>query len=266
MHFFNPVHVMPLVEVIRGEHTSEQTIATVCNHALRLGKKPIVVNDCPGFLVNRVLFAQCFAMELLLRDGVSFQQIDQVMEQWGMPMGPAYLMDVVGLDTIVHCYSVMSEGIPERFVNKLSTPTESLLNSGRLGQKNGMGYYSYTAGKGGRPEKTVDTQSIELLESISGKTKEIETQTIIDRLLLPLAIEMNHCLEEGIVDSAIEADMALIWGVGFPPFRGGICRWMDEQGLETICHKADSYTAIGELYRPTQSMRDMASAGTKYYP
>ncbi|MGB2421772.1 MAG: 3-hydroxyacyl-CoA dehydrogenase NAD-binding domain-containing protein, partial [Porticoccaceae bacterium] len=99
MHFFNPVHVMPLVEVIRGEKTSDKTIAAVCNHALRLGKKPIVVNDCPGFLVNRVLFAQCFAMELLLRDGVSFQQIDQVMEQWGMPMGPAYLMDVVGLDT-----------------------------------------------------------------------------------------------------------------------------------------------------------------------
>jgi 3-hydroxyacyl-CoA dehydrogenase/enoyl-CoA hydratase/3-hydroxybutyryl-CoA epimerase/enoyl-CoA isomerase len=266
MHFFNPVHVMPLVEVIRGEHTSDQTIAAVCNHALRLGKKPIVVNDCPGFLVNRVLFAQCFAMELLLRDGVSFQQIDKVMEQWGMPMGPAYLMDVVGLDTIVHCYSVMSEGIPERFVNELTIPTEALLNAGRLGQKNGLGYYSYTAGKGGRPEKTIDAKSIELLESISGNSQEIDPQTIIDRLLLPLAIEMNHCIEEGIVDSAIEADMALIWGVGFPPFKGGICRWMDEQGLETICHKADSYNAIGELYRPTQSMRDMASAGNKYYP
>jgi 3-hydroxyacyl-CoA dehydrogenase/enoyl-CoA hydratase/3-hydroxybutyryl-CoA epimerase/enoyl-CoA isomerase len=266
MHFFNPVHVMPLVEVIRGEHTSDQTIAAVCNHALRLGKKPIVVNDCPGFLVNRVLFAQCFAMELLLRDGVSFEQIDQVMEQWGMPMGPAYLMDVVGLDTIVHCYSVMSEGIPARFVNEVITPTETLLHAGRLGQKNGMGYYSYAAGKGGRPEKTLDTQSIELLESVSGKSKEIDPQTIIDRLLLPLAIEMNHCLEEGIVDSAIEADMALIWGVGFPPFRGGICRWMDEQGLEIICQKADSYTGIGELYRPTQSMRDMASAGKRFYP
>lgn len=266
MHFFNPVHVMPLVEVIRGKHTSDKTIAAVCNHALRLGKKPIVVNDCPGFLVNRVLFAQCFAMELLLRDGVSFQQIDQVMEQWGMPMGPAYLMDVVGLDTIVHCYSVMSEGIPDRFVNDDTTPTELLLNNGRLGQKNGNGYYSYSAGKGGRPEKTLNTESINLLESMSGKSEEIDPQTIIDRLLLPLAIEMNHCLDEGIVDSAIEADMALIWGVGFPPFRGGICRWMDEQGLDVICQKADSFKHIGELYKPTQSMQDMASAGKKYYP
>jgi 3-hydroxyacyl-CoA dehydrogenase/enoyl-CoA hydratase/3-hydroxybutyryl-CoA epimerase/enoyl-CoA isomerase len=266
MHFFNPVHVMPLVEVIRGTHTSDQTIAAVCNHALKLGKKPIVVNDCPGFLVNRVLFAQCFAMELLLRDGVSFQQIDQVMEHWGMPMGPAYLMDVVGLDTIVHCYSVMSEGIPERFIRDKKTPTEVLLNAGRQGQKNGLGYYSYTAAKGGRPEKTVDADSIKLLESIAGSSNEIEPETIIDRLLLPLAIEMNHCIEEGIVDSAIEADMALIWGVGFPLFRGGICRWMDEQGLAQICQKADSYTHISELYRPTQSMRDMAAAGKKYYP
>ena len=266
MHFFNPVHVMPLVEVIRGTHTSDQTIAAVCNHALKLGKKPIVVNDCPGFLVNRVLFAQCFAMELLLRDGVSFQQIDQVMEHWGMPMGPAYLMDVVGLDTIVHCYSVMSEGTHERFIRDKKTPTEVLLNAGRQGQKNGLGYYSYTAAKGGRPEKTVDADSIKLLESLAGSSNEIEPETIIDRLLLPLAIEMNHCIEEGIVDSAIEADMALIWGVGFPPFRGGICRWMDEEGLAQICQKADSYTHISELYRPTQSMRDMAAAGKKYYP
>jgi 3-hydroxyacyl-CoA dehydrogenase/enoyl-CoA hydratase/3-hydroxybutyryl-CoA epimerase/enoyl-CoA isomerase len=266
MHFFNPVHVMPLVEVIRGKKTSDKTIATVCNHALRLGKKPIVVNDCPGFLVNRVLFAQCFAMELLLSDGVSFQQIDQVMEQWGMPMGPAYLMDVVGLDTIVHCYSVMSEGIPQRFVSDDTTPTETLLNSGRQGQKNGRGYYSYTAGQGGRPEKTIDSASIDLLESLTGPSKKIEPQSIIDRLLLPLAIEMNHCINEGIVDTAIEADMALIWGVGFPPFRGGICRWMDEQGLDVICEKAENYSAIGELYQPTESMRAMASKGKKFYP
>ena len=265
MHFFNPVHVMPLVEVIRGTHTSDKTIAAVCNHALRLGKKPIVVNDCPGFLVNRVLFAQCFAMELLLRDGVSFQQIDQVMEKWGMPMGPAYLMDVVGLDTIAHCYSVMSEGIPDRFKINETTPTELLLNAGRQGQKNGLGYYSYSPSKGGRPEKINDTTSIELLASAAGSSKEIEPQTIIDRLLLPLAIEMNHCLEEGIVGSAIEADMALIWGVGFPPFRGGICRWMDEQGLDVICKKADNYSSIGELYQPTQSMRQMASEGKKFY-
>ena len=170
------------------------------------------------------------------------------------------------LDTIVHCYSVMSEGIPGRFVNNEATPTEWLLNKGRLGQKNGKGYYSYSPAMGGRPQKSLDTDSIQLLESKAGQSKEIDPQTIIDRLLLPLAIEMNHCLDEGIVDSAIEADMALIWGVGFPPFRGGICRWMDEQGLDLICQKADSYSHIGQLYRPTQSMQAMASTGNKYYP
>lgn len=265
MHFFNPVHLMPLVEVIRGEHTSDETIAAVCNHALNLGKKPIVVNDCPGFLVNRVLFAQCFALELLLRDGVCFQQIDQVMEAWGMPMGPAYLMDVVGLDTIVHCYSVMTEGLPERFVNDGELPTQALLRTGRKGQKNGLGYYSYQPSEGGKPEKTVDQRSVDLLISMTGSNYEIEPQTIIERLLLPLAMEMSHCLEEGIVSSATEADMALIWGVGFPPFRGGICRWMDEQGLSSVCAMADKYDYLGELYKPTESLRQMASAGKKFY-
>jgi len=266
MHFFNPVHLMPLVEVIRGENTSNKTIAAVCNHALRLGKKPIVVNDCPGFLVNRVLFAQCFAMELLLQDGVSFQQIDNVMEQWGMPMGPAYLMDVVGLDTILHCYSVMTDGLPERFVKPQKVPTEVLLEHSRLGQKNGLGYYCYEQSSSGRPKKRVDSQTVELLESIAGTSHELDPQKIIERLLLPLAVEMAHCLEEGIVDTAIEADMALIWGVGFPPFKGGICRWMDEQGLDVICQKADSYSGLGELYRPTQTLRAMAKKGEKYYP
>jgi len=266
MHFFNPVHVMPLVEVIRGEHSSDKTIATVCNHALRLGKKPVVVNDCPGFLVNRILFAQCFGMELLLQDGVSFQQIDKVMEHWGMPMGPAYLMDVVGLDTISHCYSVMAEGLPERFIKSNEIPTEILLKAGRLGQKNALGYYRYKQAEGGRPEKIVDKDSVALLELIAGPSREIEPQTIIQRLVLPLAIEMAHCLEEGIVESATEADMALIWGVGFPPFRGGICRWMDEQGLDAVCTMADKYRSLGELYRPTKSMRQMASTGKVFYP
>jgi len=265
MHFFNPVHVMKLVEVIRGEQTSDQTIAAVCNHALRLGKKPVVVNDCPGFLVNRVLFAQCFAMELLLRDGVSFQQIDRVMEDWGMPMGPAYLMDVVGLDTIVHCYSVMTEGLPERFVKKDKMPTEVLLEAGRLGQKNGLGYYSYQASEGGKPQKNNDQRSIDLLTSITGNHCEIEPQTIIERLVLPTAIEMSHCLQEGIVDSPTEADMALVWGVGFPPFRGGICRWMDEQGIDAVCAMADKYSALGELYKTTDALRTMAADKKTFY-
>ena len=115
MHFFNPVHAMPLVEIIRGEKTSDETIAAVSAYSLALGKKPIVVNDCPGFLVNRVLFALLSGLEMMLAEGADFQQIDKVMEAWGLPMGPAYLMDVVGIDTISHCYPVLTNGLPERF-------------------------------------------------------------------------------------------------------------------------------------------------------
>ena len=145
MHFFNPVHAMPLVEIIRGENTSDECIAAVSAYALALGKKPIVVNDCPGFLVNRVLFALLFGLEIMLAEGADFQQIDKVMEAWGLPMGPAYLMDVVGIDTIKHCYPVLTNGLPERFVKGENWPTDLIFNADRLGQKNGLGYYKLCA-------------------------------------------------------------------------------------------------------------------------
>jgi len=113
MHFFNPVHAMPLVEVIRGEKTSDTAIARTVAYASAMGKKPVVVNDCPGFLVNRVLFPYFAGFMGLLKDGADFQQVDKVMEKFGWPMGPAYLMDVVGIDTGNHCEAVMEEGFPE---------------------------------------------------------------------------------------------------------------------------------------------------------
>lgn len=267
MHFFNPVNAMKLVEVIRGDQTSDETIAAVCNYAIKLGKKPIVVNDCPGFLVNRVLFAMCFGLEMLLKEGVCFQTIDTVMEDWGMPMGPAYLMDVIGIDTINHCYSVMMEGIPERFVRTAEDlPSERLFKAGRLGQKNGLGYYRYEKAQQGRVAKMPDPEVNQLLQLSGNLSPDIQPQEIIDRLLIPLAMEMAHCLEEGIVKSPTEADMALIWGIGFPAFRGGICRWMDEQGIESICQRAEAYLSLGELYRPPKELQSMATAGKLFYP
>jgi 3-hydroxyacyl-CoA dehydrogenase/enoyl-CoA hydratase/3-hydroxybutyryl-CoA epimerase/enoyl-CoA isomerase len=135
MHFFNPVHMMPLVEVIRGEHTSEEAIATTVVLAQKMGKTPIVVNDCPGFLVNRVLFPYFGAFDLLLKDGADFQQIDKVMEKFGWPMGPAYLMDVVGIDTGVHGAEVMAEGFPDRMKPDFKGSIETLYEAKRLGQK-----------------------------------------------------------------------------------------------------------------------------------
>ena len=266
MHFFNPVHAMPLVEIIRGEHTSDATVAAVCTYALGLGKKPIVVNDCPGFLVNRVLFAMLFGLEIMISEGADFQQIDKVMEGWGLPMGPAYLMDVIGIDTINHCYPVMMDGLPQRFKKTADVwPTEAVCNAKRLGQKNGLGYYRYELNEKGKPAKAVDPEVIAMLESLYGAAKQLEADEIIDRLMVAMAMEMIHCLEEGVVASPAEADMALIYGVGFPPFHGGICRWMDEIGLQEICDRGDRYLSISELYRPTEKLRAMAAKGETLY-
>ena len=266
MHFFNPVHAMPLVEIIRGEHTSDATVAAVCTYALGLGKKPIVVNDCPGFLVNRVLFAMLFGLEIMISEGADFQQIDKVMEGWGLPMGPAYLMDVIGIDTINHCYPVMMDGLPQRFKKTADVwPTEAVCNAKRLGQKNGLGYYRYELNEKGKPAKAVDPEVIVMLENLYGAAKQLEADEIIDRLMVAMAMEMIHCLEEGVVASPAEADMALIYGVGFPPFHGGICRWMDEIGLQEICDRGDRYLSISELYRPTDKLRAMAANGETLY-
>ena len=266
MHFFNPVHAMPLVEIIRGEHTSDATVAAVCTYALGLGKKPIVVNDCPGFLVNRVLFAMLFGLEIMISEGADFQQIDKVMEGWGLPMGPAYLMDVIGIDTINHCYPVMMDGLPQRFKKTADVwPTEAVCNAKRLGQKNGLGYYRYELNEKGKPAKVVDPEVVAMLENLYGAAKQLEADEIIDRLMVAMAMEMIHCLEEGVVASPAEADMALIYGVGFPPFHGGICRWMDEIGLQEICDRGDRYLSISELYRPTEKLRAMAANGETLY-
>jgi 3-hydroxyacyl-CoA dehydrogenase/enoyl-CoA hydratase/3-hydroxybutyryl-CoA epimerase/enoyl-CoA isomerase len=266
MHFFNPVHAMPLVEIIRGEKSSEQTIAAVCAYALKLGKKPIVVNDCPGFLVNRVLFAALLGMEMLIAEGADFEQIDQVMEKWGLPMGPAYLSDVIGLDTIVHCYSVLLKGLPERFIEiEPSRSSQVLFDGARLGQKNGLGYYRYSNNEQGRPSKTADTTVIETFENLYGKAKQFDEQEIVSRIMGAMGMEMVRCLEEGVVASPTEADMALIYGIGFPAFRGGICRWMDELGLSEVCEMGDKYGRVSPLYEPTEALREKADKGETLY-
>ena len=266
MHFFNPVHAMPLVEIIRGDRSSDATIAAVCAYALGLGKKPIVVNDCPGFLVNRVLFALLFGLEIMITEGADFQQIDKVMEGWGLPMGPAYLMDVIGIDTINHCYPVMIDGLPQRFSKTAELwPTEAVFKADRLGQKNARGYYSYALNDKGKPSKAIDETVVQMLADLYGEARLFDADEIVDRLMIAMAIEMLHCLEEGVVASPAEADMALVYGVGFPAFRGGICRWMDEIGLQEVCDRGDKYAHISELYRPTEKLRAMAAKGETLY-
>ncbi|NHN36028.1 fatty acid oxidation complex subunit alpha FadB [Pseudomaricurvus alcaniphilus] len=265
MHFFNPVHAMPLVEVIRGEKTSDEAIARTVAYANSLGKKAIVVNDCPGFLVNRTLFPYFAGFAGLVRDGADFQKVDQVMEQWGWPMGPAYLSDVVGIDTCYHCEEVMAEGFPDRMAKSGKTCADVMYENNRFGQKNGKGFYSYEADERGRPKKMASAEVYDLIAAVSEPRRDFDDEEIVARCMLPMVIEMARCLEEGIVGTAAEADMALVYGLGFPAFRGGVFRWADSIGLAKLVAYSDKYQHLGKLYQVTEQQRAMAAAGKSYY-
>jgi 3-hydroxyacyl-CoA dehydrogenase/enoyl-CoA hydratase/3-hydroxybutyryl-CoA epimerase/enoyl-CoA isomerase len=265
MHFFNPVHMMPLVEIIRGEKTSEETIATTVGYAKAMGKTPVVVNDCPGFLVNRILFPYFGGFCALVRDGADFQNVDKVMERFGWPMGPAYLLDVVGMDTGKHAGQVMAEGFPDRMKNEFRTAIDVMFDEGRYGQKTEKGFYSYELDRKGKLGKVKDAASYELLKSVVQGKQEFTDEQIIERMMVPLCIETVRCLEDGIVDTAAEADMGLIFGIGFPPFRGGALRYIDSLGIEAFNKIADKYADLGALYTPTPGMREMAITGKKFF-
>ena len=266
MHFFNPVHRMPLVEIIRGEKTSDDTIAAVVATTLQMGKTPIVVNDCPGFLVNRVLFPYFAGFSKLVLDGADFVAVDKVMEkQFGWPMGPAYLLDVVGMDTADHAASVMADGIPERMAKVENDPVTLLFKEERLGQKNAKGFYNFSKDKRGKPKKNAAPEAYELIKPHQAAASEFSSEEIIARLMIPMANEAIRCLEEGIVASAAEADMALIYGLGFPPFRGGIFRYIETMGLANFVELADKYAHLGPIYQITDGVRQMAAEGKSYF-
>ncbi len=265
MHFFNPVHMMPLVEVIRGKQSSEEAVAATVKLASKMGKTPVVVNDCPGFFVNRVLFPYFAGFHMLMRDGADFQAIDKAMERFGWPMGPAYLMDVVGMDTGVHAAEVMAQGFPDRMRHDWRNATQVLVENQRYGQKNGKGYYVYTPDKKGKPKKTVDPTTYELIAPVVAARKEFAPDEIVARCMVPMFNEVARCLEEKIVASPHEADMSLLYGIGFPPFRGGACRYIDQTGVANFVAMADKYASLGKLYEAPQLLRDMAANGKKFF-
>ncbi len=259
MHFFNPVPKMPLVEIIRGEKTSPETIATAVMYASAMGKTPIVVNDCPGFLVNRVLFAYFTAFNQLVEEGVDFARIDKVMEKWGWPMGPAYLLDVVGVDTANHASEVMAKGFPDRMPLKDSYSVSLLYKAQRFGQKNGKGFYSYSVDAKGKPKKDLLPEIYGILGQDQSKLNtSITDSEIIDRLMLPFILESARCLSEKIVDEAYELDMAMLNGLGFPPFRGGPMRYAQAIGTSSIIEKAKTYSQKhGTLYEVTAGVQEV---------
>jgi 3-hydroxyacyl-CoA dehydrogenase/enoyl-CoA hydratase/3-hydroxybutyryl-CoA epimerase/enoyl-CoA isomerase len=265
MHFFNPVHKMPLVEVIRGEKTSDAAVARTVAYAQTLCKTPIVVNDCPGFLVNRVLFPYFGGFSLLLRDGGDFRRIDKVMEGFGWPMGPAYLLDVVGIDTAHHADAVMAAGFPDRMTHEGENAIDRLYKLERFGQKNSKGFYAYAPDRHGKLKKQPDDSIAQALDGVVGAAQDLSDEEIIERMMIPLCIETVRCLEDNIVASAADADMGLIYGIGFPPFRGGALYYLDQLGLANFCAMAAKYADLGPLYQPTKGMQQMAASGATYY-
>lgn len=266
MHFFNPVHRMPLVEIIRGEHTSDETINRVVAYAAKMGKSPIVVNDCPGFFVNRVLFPYFGGFSKLLSDGADFTKIDKIMErQFGWPMGPAYLLDVVGIDTAHHAQAVMAQGFPERMGKSERDAIDALFEADKYGQKNGSGFYSYSVDKRGKPKKTFSEDILPVLADVCSAPNEFDDQTIVERMMVPMINEVVLCLQENIIASPQEADMALVYGLGFPPFRGGVFRYLDSIGIAEFVEMTKKYADLGAMYQAPQLLIDMAAKGETFY-
>ncbi len=260
MHFFNPVERMQLVEVIRGDKTSDQTVVTLVALAKKIGKTPIVVRDCPGFLVNRVLFPYLNEALLMLEEGASSRDLDKAALAFGMPMGPIALNDVVGLDTSLYAGRVIADAFPDR--SKTSRIVEALVKAGRLGQKSGAGFYKYAKG----PRGEDDPALAPLLAAVRTGQRAIDKDEITDRLFLPMLTEASRVLTEKIVRDPADVDMGLILGIGFPPYRGGLLRWADTVGLPTILTKLHKYEPLGKRFEPTELIRQLAAEKKGFYP
>jgi 3-hydroxyacyl-CoA dehydrogenase/enoyl-CoA hydratase/3-hydroxybutyryl-CoA epimerase len=261
MHFFNPVERMPLVEVIRGESTTDDAIATVFALARRLDKTPIIVNDGPGFLVNRVLSPYLNEAGHLLGEGGAIDAIDGTLLGFGMPMGPLRLLDEVGLDVAGHAAGVMHEAFGERM--RPAPALVALEGTALLGRKGEEGFYVYEDGK----EKGVNERVYAALGSaLPAQRVSLPADRVRDRCILAMVNEAARVLEDGIVDNPGDVDLAMITGTGFPPFRGGLLRWADALGLRTVLDRLEQLErGVGERFAPAPTIRALAAEGRGFY-
>lgn len=258
MHFFNPVDRMPLVEVIRGEKTSDVAMVTVAAFARKLGKTVVYCNDGPGFVVNRILGPYMNEAGFLLEEGNEIGSIDKAMVDFGMPMGPMALLDEVGIDVAAKVAHILGDAFGERV--QPSSIVDKLYADGRFGKKNGKGLYDYKDGKRQGPDATV----YRLLGVSSPKPA--DPKTVVERMVLAMINEASLILDEKIVASAPELDLAMIMGTGFPPFRGGLLRYADSLGTPYILGRLDELSSRhGRRFLANEPLRRLAQSDGKFY-
>ncbi|PIQ23302.1 hypothetical protein COW36_08140 [bacterium (Candidatus Blackallbacteria) CG17_big_fil_post_rev_8_21_14_2_50_48_46] len=266
LHFFGPVHKMPLVEVILGEKTSPETLSTALGYVRSIGKTPVVIRkDTPGFVVNRILALYGNEACLLLEEGADMTTIDRLMTDFGMPMGIFEVIDLAGVDVAWHTAQSVRALFEARPGFQISTVMERLFKDQRLGQKNGKGFYIH-AGKEPIPDHRYLQQVVQEIRPESER-RQMTAEEIRDRLVLSILNESALCLQEGLVSRPGEIDMAMLMGTGFPPFRGGPLRLIDQQGIQFIVNQLEYYAETrGERFAPCQLLKDMAASGKKFYP
>ena len=260
LHFFDPVDKMPLVEVVKGEKTSEETAARMAAFARKLGKIPIIVKDSPGFLVNRLLFP-CFNEAcLLLQDGADIRQVDKVLQEFGMTMGAFILLDQIGIDIVDQAGRNMHDSFGDRMTPSPILSTMS--GSGRMGKKTGKGFYIYDRSAKHQPDPEINKL---LAPHMNGKTTFTSDQ-IVPRLIYSMINEATLCLEEGVVDSAEAVDNGMILGAGFPPFTGGLLRYADSTGIKEMTSALTTLSEeVHNRFTPSAMLVKMAEGGERFY-
>ncbi len=261
MHFFNPVHKMPLVEVIKGEKTSDEVTATVFDLSKKMGKIPVVVKDGPGFLVNRLLLPYLNEAVFLLEEGHSIEFIDKAYLKFGMPMGPLHLIDEIGIDVAVKVAKIFHEAFGERA--KPSELMAKVVECGRLGKKNGKGFYHYDE----RGKKGAIDNSIYADLGLSSPKSGGNAEEAVNRGIFAMVNEAARALiEDKIVDTAREVDLGMIMGTGFPPFRGGLLKHADTVGSSKIVADLEQFSSkIGPRFKAAAPLAQMGQNNGKFY-
>jgi 3-hydroxyacyl-CoA dehydrogenase len=257
---------MPLVEVVRGALTSDDAIATLHAFAVDLGKIPIVVRDGPGFWVNRLLMPYLNEAAHLWAEGVSLEELDGALEAFGLPMGPLALLDEVGLDIAAKAGVILEKAFADRM--RPHPLLQRLVHDGRLGKKSGRGFYLYDLDERKGPDKRLRAELglDDRRRPAAGEAPLYSEPDVVARCLYPMVNEAARALDDAIVDSPAAGDLALVLGIGWPPFRGGLLQWADEVGPSTIVARLDEWAqGIDPRLAPSKALRERARRPGGFY-